>query len=303
MALNQVGVLGPGQADPTRSHGGCCTPACSSSSMSAGSGRPDPRARPGGATSPASATLLAGGLGMVLEPRPHRYAAGIVLGGHVEIHDRNLALDTRALPNRRGLAGSGRGERRQHRTAGPPARGPGRYARAEIERRWILSEAPDPPRRSPCAISSTATSRAPGCAFGSRSRRAGPRCGSSPRSCPTPSPATRGRQGLLTNTYLARRSTTCWRPCPPSSCARPATAWRRSASTCSRARWPASCWPRSSSPPRTRPTARRSPPPRWSRSAMTPAFTGGRLVRTGADELRSWLRELGVPFVPPPTTP
>jgi len=32
-------------------------------------------------------------------------------------------------------------------------------------------------------------------------------------------------------------------------------------------------------------------------------FTGGRLVRTGADELRSWLRDLGVPFVPPPTTP
>jgi hypothetical protein len=51
--------------------------------------------------------------------------------------------------------------------------------------------------------------------------------------------------------------------------------------------------------------ADRSPIPATSVVEVThdPRFTGGRLVRTGADELRSWLQELGVPFVAPPTSP
>ncbi len=51
--------------------------------------------------------------------------------------------------------------------------------------------------------------------------------------------------------------------------------------------------------------ADRSPVPATSVVEVShdPRFAGGRLVRTEAHELRSWLHELGVPFVAPTGSP
>jgi len=188
----------------------------------------------------------------------------------------------------------------------PPARppdGPGRYARAEIERRWILSEPPDPTEA--VAVRHLVDRYIIGTRLRLRLQveEGGPTLRKFTQKLPDPEPRTRGRQGLLTNTYLSEDEYDVL-------AALPALELRKTRYSVAPFGVDVFEGPRAGLvlaeiefP--TEDEADRSPIPATSVVEVShdPRFTGGRLVRTGADELRSWLRELGVPFVPPPTTP
>ncbi len=183
---------------------------------------------------------------------------------------------------------------------GRPPDGPGRYARAEIERRWILSEPPDPAEA--VAVRRLVDHYVTGTRLRLRLQvqDSGPTLRKFTQKLPDPEPRSRGRQGLLTNTYLnqdeydvlatlpavvLRKTRYSVAPFGVDVFGGPLTGL-----VLAEIEFP------------TEDAADRSPVPATAVVEVShdPRFTGGRLVRTSAEELRSWLDELGVPVIGPP---
>ncbi|MGZ4730469.1 MAG: hypothetical protein ACXWB2_22360 [Acidimicrobiales bacterium] len=179
----------------------------------------------------------------------------------------------------------------------------GRYARVEIERRWILSEPPDP--TAAVAVRHLTDRYLTGTRLRLRLQveQGGPTQRKLTQKLPDPEPRTRGRQGLLTNTYLSQDEYDVLATLPAVELRK--TRYSVAPFGVDVFAGPLTGLVLAEIEHPTEDAADRSPVPSTAVVEVThdARFTGGRLVRTGPEELRAWLRELGVPFVPSPDSP
>ena len=189
-----------------------------------------------------------------------------------------------------------------HGTARPPD-GPGRYARAEIERRWVLSEHPDPARA--VAVRHLVDRYLTGTRLRLRLQveDGGPTLRKFTQKLPDPEPRSRGRQGLLTNTYLSQEEYDVLATLPARVLRK--TRYSMAPFGVDVFEGPLAGLVLAEIEFATEDAADRSPIPATAVVEVShdPRFTGGRLVRTDAEELRSWLDELGVPAIVTPPGP
>jgi len=186
---------------------------------------------------------------------------------------------------------------------GRPPDGPGRYARAEIERRWVLAERPDPAEA--VAVRHLLDRYLTGTRLRLRLQEEddGPTLRKLTQKLPDPEPRRRGRQGLLTNTYLSQAEYDVMATLPALVLRK--TRYSVAPFGVDVFEGPLAGLVLAEIEFPTEDAADRSPIPATAVAEVShdPRFSGGRLVRTGADELRSWLDELGVPFVADPGSP
>ena len=188
--------------------------------------------------------------------------------------------------------------------ARPPARppdGPGRYACVEIERRWVLAEAPDP--ASAVAVRHLVDRYVVGTRLRLRLQTTdgGPTLRKFTQKVPGPEGSGRpgnGHQGLLTNTYLDEAEYDVLAALPALELRK--TRYRVAPFGIDVFAPPLDGLVLAEIEFPDVDAAARSPIPPGAVAEVThdPRFTGGRLVRTTATELRAWLAELGGPFVP-----
>jgi len=184
-----------------------------------------------------------------------------------------------------------------------PPDGPGRYARAEIERRWILSARPD--RAEAVAVRHIVDRYLVGTRLRLRLQveEGGPTLRKFTQKLPDPEPRAGGRQGLLTNTYLSEAEYDLLATLPALELRK--TRYSVAPFGVDVFEGPLAGLVLAEIEFPTEDAAEGSPIPSTAAVEVThdPRFTGGRFVRTSAEELRSWLLELGGPFVDGPDAP
>lgn len=179
----------------------------------------------------------------------------------------------------------------------PPPDGPGRYARVEIERRWLLAEAPDPD--TAVAVRHLVDRYLLGTRLRLRLQveEDGPTVRKFTQKLPEPAPTGHGHQGLVTNTYLSEREYDLLATLPALELRK--TRYSVAPFGIDVFEGPLRGLVLAEIEFPDVDEADRSPVPPGAVAEVTHdrRFTGGTLAGTATGALHGWIRELGGPFV------